>query len=673
VLLQDLLNYFQREQPRGLTAHSNLALFDMLTKGVGFLKTEPYRFAFSDRTLVGSFYQNVDDVLVDADCQDPLWTTARWIAIRHLTSIDETEDHFGLPRGSLKDYATASSNSAAFMKGQTPDAKTGISKDLIEWFEIFSKAGFGNSLTGNFYSPQIPPEFDRARGYSFVDGRPVRDSYAYLCICPKCPYLLNLTSQDMLAEYDTPEEAQARIKAKTDWPTEYWRDNKWPLEPLWLYEERGNSPWPMSGLSPAMGELTSLNILMSAWVELCWKQRQQVVAVQKGALDKIESLRNSDESVLFLELDPNFNQTITEVVQFMKRPDVSGDLLKSIQYVTEMIKKRLGLLDELYGQSTGAEPRSAAAYEGKMNTVNIRPEYMQKQFAAFQSRVADKEVFCAYIHVSSADVADVLGPLGVPAYDTLVTQESPEAILRGQKAIVEASGIRRPNKAKDMADLQGMQQYWVPIMAQQLAQTGDVRQMNGYLKAIGEAAEIDVSEFLFPEQPPNEIGQQMQEAGLQKVQAEIQKLLADAEKSHADAQAAGTKGEQMLQDASIKSAVAEHGMSLKERAAEHAASLKERQADLALEQQQHDSINKQETHEQGMHHRQQQAIQALGLQFMDKIHSASQKAADHLQQRAILDDKSREDARRSNLIANQKMVQSNAMHDQRMKQAESQP
>jgi len=665
ILLEDILNYCQREQPCGLTAHSNLALFDMLTKGIGFLKTEPYRFPFSDRTLVGSFYQNVDDVLVDSDCQDPLWTTARWVAIRHLTSVDETESHFGLPAGSLKPYATAASNSAAFMKGQGPDSKAGVSKDLIEWYEIFSKAGFGSSLTGKFYSPAIPPEFDRARGYSMVGGRPVKDTFAYLCICPQCPYLLNLTAEDITAEYDTPDEANAAIKAKTDWPTEYWRDNKWPIEPLWLYEHTGNSPWPMSGLSPAMGELTALNILMSSWVELCWKQRQQVIAVRKGAIEKLESLKNSDESVLFVELQPEMKEKIQEVIEFMKRPEVGGDLLKSIQYVTEMIKRRLGLLDELYGQTTGAEPRSAAAYEGKMNTVNIRPEYMQKQFAAFQSRVADKEVFCLYIHTSSQDISEQLGPLGMPAWDMLVTEESPESILRGSKCVVEAAGIRRPNKAKDMADLQGMQQYWLPIMASQLSQTQDVRQLNGYLKAIGEAGEVDVTEFLFPEMEPDQTNQAMQQAELERVQAETQKLSADAQKSMADAAAAGTQHQTAQQDAALKAEVAEHGMAVKQQTAEQAAALKERQAALAAEQ-------KQEAHQQSLQQRREEALNKIGLEFMDRVHAAHQKAADHAQQRNILDQKASDDARRSAQIGFSKMLQSRAEHAMRMQQLSQQ-
>lgn len=670
-VLEHMLNYFQREQPEGgLAQHSDLAIFEALTKGAGFLKTEDYQFPFSDRTLVGSFFQSVDDVLVDADCTDPLWTSADWIAIRHRTRSDKTEEHFGLPPGSLRPYATISSQNAAYQSGVERDAKIVVEKDVVEWYEIFSRAGFGNKLTGK-ENPPIPQEFDRARGSVNIGGREMPDDFVYLCICTKCNYPLNLPSREMVKDYATEEW----VKAQTDWPTEYWRDNKWPVEMLWFHPHSGKTAWPEPPLAPALGELTCLNILMSAYVQEAFEGRQMIIGYEKNAVEKLQSLLDSGVSPLAVEIDPQFGpgKSIQDVISFMKRPEINNDLPKTIEFVLGLIEKRTGLRDEMYGGNSGANPRSATEFQGKMDTVNIRPEHMQKKVAAWQSRVADKEVFCAYIHVAASDIQEQLGPLGVAAWEELVTNEAPEAILRGAKAIVEASGIRRPNKTKDMADLQGMQQFLMPILAGYMAQSNDPGPINGFLKALGDAGEFDVQDFLFPTPPPNEVNDQMQQAELQKVQAEADKLTADAEKSRTDSQLAiheVQNGQQNAErDAMLKAQVAEHGAMIKQQTAEHTMSLKEKQAQLAAAAKQQEMLNSADVHEQSIAQKMEEARQKLAMKLFETHQNLQHSAATHLQQTAIADKQASDDARRGNLITYQKMLGSAAEHAQRMSQA----
>lgn len=664
-VLEHALNYFQREQPGGgLAAHTKLAIFEALTKGAGFLKTEDYSYPFSDRTLVGSFFQSVDDVLVDGDCRDPLWQSANWMAIRHRTLVAETEEHFGLPAGSLTDYATISSQSASYQAGVQPDHKVDVQKDVIEWWEIFSRKGFGNKLTGEKIKP-IAPEFDRARGSAIVNGRKVSDDFAYLCICTKCNYPLNLSAMELVQDHATDEW----IKSQTDWPTEYWRDNKWPVEMLAFYPHSGTSPWPEAPLAPALGELTCLNILMSAYVQEAFEGRQTIIGYRKGAIQQLESLLTSDKSPLPVEIDPGFKEKLEDCIQFMKRPEVNGDLPKSIEFVMSLVEKRTGLSDMMYGGNAGANPRSATEFQGKMDTVNIRPEYMQKTVAAMQSTIADKEVFCAYTHVSAEkDIAEVLGPLGVAAWIELVTKALPEEILRGTQAIVEASGIRRPNKAKDMADLQGMQQYYLPILAGYMAQTGDPGPLNGFVKAIGYAGEFDVQEFLIPPPQPNEEAQQQQQLEMAKSQAETEKLTAEAEKARADAQATMGASQTAQQDAAVKAQTAEHGMMIKQQTAEHAMGMKEHLAQLAQVTKEQELANNADEHEMTIAERQAEAKQRLAMKLMEAHQAMHQKAATHLQQTAIANSKAQEDAQRGNLINYQKMLFSHAEHQQRMQQ-----
>lgn len=656
-LLEHILNYFQREQPAGgLTAHSDLSIFEALTKGAGFLKTEHYQYPFSDRTLVGSFFVSVDDVLVDPDCTDPLWQTANWVAIRHRTRASETERHFNLPTGSLRAYGVASTPSGTVKTNDKSDDEK-VEKDLVEWYEIFSRAGFGNKLVGRHTQPPIAPEFDAARGFAIVDGKAVPDDFAYLCICPHCTYPLNMPSEMFEDEAATAEW----IKEASNWPTEYWRDNKWPVEMLYFYPHSGKSPWPEPPLAPAIGELTCLNILMSSYVQQAYEGRQQVIAYKKGAIDDLQNLLTSERSPLALPVDPQFasgsmRQAVEDCIAFMKRPEINGDLIASIEFLIMQVQKRTGLMDMLYGMNSGANPRSATEYQGKMDTINIRPEHMQKKVAAWQGRVAEKEVLCAYSHVDSDDIKEQLGPLGIQAWDMLIKSEPEETVLRGAQATVEASGIARPNKRKDMGDLQQLQQVLLPILQGHLAQTGDPNPLNGFLKAIGRAGEMEVDEFLIPEMPPNESNQAMQDAELQKTQAEAEKLMAEAEKAKAEAEGL-LSGDNGQRDAEIKAQQAEHQMSIKER-----------QAQLQSESKQLEMAHKQEMHAQTMEQRRQEAQQKLAMQLMQNRQKMEQNAISHDHQMELADDRTRQDAQRSNMISATRMLQSQAEHAMRMQQ-----
>ena len=643
-VLEHMLNYFQRELPGGgLSRHSEMAIVEALTKGAGFLRTDDYKFPFSERTLVGSTFVSCDDVLVDPDCRDPLWTTARWVAIRHVSKYYEVEEHFGLPAGSLLAYSRLSTANAGFQVGSpvVADTKQSITKDAVEWYEIFSRAGFGNKLAGS--RETILPDFDQARG----------DDFAYLCILPGCPFPLNLTGRDLVQPWATDEF----VKEKTDWPTPFWLDNKWPVSMLMFYPHNGTSAWPEPPLAPALGELTILNILISAYVQQAYENRQQIIATMKGAIENLPQLLQSTVSPLHIDLEPSLFKSVNDVIQFMKRPEINNDIPKTIEFVLGLLEKRTGLSDMLYGANSGANPRSATEYQGKLDTVNIRPEHMQKKVAGWQSEVADKEVLCAYMHVSAQDIAEQLGPFGTVVWDMLVTNESAESILRGSKAYIEASEIRRPNKAKDMADLQGLQQYLMPILANYMAQTGDPGPLNGLVKAFGEAGEIETKEFMLPAPQPNEAADQQQQAELAKLEAETDKLRADAQKTMAEANNVGQDHESKLLDAELK-----------QRTAEHQMGLKERDAELKAVTTQQSMAQKAEQHGQQMDQRQQEARQKLAIQLLQAHQKLNQNAAGHVQQTAIADQQARDDARRGNMIAYQKMEMAQAQHAQRMQQ-----
>lgn len=691
-LLQCALNYFPREQPGGLASHINACLDDLLLYGAAFMATEPYQFPQSDRVLVKSVRVPNSDVFVDPDCTDPLWLDAKWVAIRHEWTYTETEAYFNLPLGSLRDYGTKMTTSARWQRGgsQSPTQTADSKKDLIEWYEVFSRAGCGNQLVGN--RGEIEPEFDDT-----IDG-----NAAYLCIAPGCPYPLNLPSGLLMGGSFTPEQESGEeppgasfdwVREQLRWPTEYWRDEKWPIAKISLYTHTSKSVWPEPPLSSAIGELTALNILSAAYVQTAYENRQQIIGVMKGMVDNLQQIIDAGKSPAVVELEPHGSagmfDSVQKVIQFMQRPEINQDVPKTIEFLMRLIEQRTGMSPVLYGESAGSNPRSAAEYNGRQNNVNLRPEYMRKSIAEWQSEVADMEVFCAQQHVQSHDLKEQLGPLGMPAWDMLVTNEDPEAILRGAQCRVEASEIGRPNKERDATMLDRMQQVLVPILAGHLAQHNDPKPLNGFWEAVGEATEIDVKRFAIPEPEPDsqaiQMQQGMQQAQLEQAQAEAAKTAAETQKIYADINGTGLQEQTAAHDMQLKQQAAEHQMSIKEqeaqlkaKVAEHQMAMKEADMQLKSEasamqtadnmesaahqmelkdaQAIHDMSTKSRQAKHASDLRTEEARQKLALQIWQAKQAADHAEQSHQQAMTHAEEKAAADAQRSNMINASRMM-----------------
>lgn len=291
-----------------------------------------------------------------------------------------------------------------------------------------------------------------------------------------------------------------------------------------------------------------------------YDNRQQLIGVFEGACDELKSVLDSNQSPLPITLKQGIHKSISDALQFINRPEINGDVPRTIEFLLGIVEQRTGMSSMLYGEGGSTNSRSAAEYQGRQQTVNIRPEYMRKCVGDWMSEVAAKELFCVYSHMQTDDVAEMLGPFGTMAWQKLVVEEDVETVLRSSECYVEASDIGRPNHERDAAMLQGMQQYLLPILQGHMAQTGDAEPLNGFIKAVGHATNMDVDGFLIrmpePDQESNAINQQMQQASsqleMQKTQAEISKINAEAEQAHAMAQAAMLREQNHQQDTTGK-------------------------------------------------------------------------------------------------------------------------
>lgn len=634
------LDYSQRIQPGGLSGHSTLGIGDALLTGRGCLWTQAYTFPGSERTLTGSFWVSVDDILIDPDCKDVTLADARWIARRHRSHAWQIEKMFGIPEEILRSKSTLFSNNATPGVTGTTTRDMASNKDakgdVIEWWEIYSRAGCGEKMCGN---KSIDPLFDQELGEN-----------VYLCICPHLDFPLNIPAKD----FDL-LTIQDLIDA-TAWPTPYWKTNEWPLSNLDFVPRNGSDPWPLAPLAAALGEMTALNIMVSGYIQQCYENRQSIIAYLEGACENISGVLKGDQSPLPIPIKSDLQKPLQDLIHFMNRPESNGDPLRGIEFMLHRVEQITGLSELLYGNSTGGVARSAADANARQSNVSIRPDYMSKQVASWQTMVANKEKICAFYHVKATDISELLGPIGTEVWAQLVEQESDDSVLMNMHCYVEASEIRKPDRARDFSNMQQITQTIIPVLAAHATTTGDYEPLNNFMSKLGETMETDMTAFAIPSQQPPEpdpvqqqMQQEMQQVQLAEAQAKVEKIMAEAESIR------------MNSDPSIKMAESEHQMGLKQAelenkmaASQHAMALKSEQNQVALELKaqaaQLDLENKVEQHGLKL-----QAEGARSLQSLEHSDDLHQQALDHA------DDKAEQRLRDAQTNAFMKMINQGQM------------
>jgi hypothetical protein len=528
-LMQTWLNYTVREIPGGgLVRQCEKATTNALIKGRGIIVARPYITPGSNKVITGGFNLDPEDLLIDPDAKS--LDDAKWIAIRHVDPYWEVERRFQLPKDTLKEKATLESlwrySEAFAVSGRgTADRKAGKGRDLVVWYEILSKMGAG------------------CRNCGMVDGiqqqlEEIVGQYAYIAICDSVPWPLNCPS-DRLRDGMTNEEVQQAFS----WPIQSWKDSRWPMEVIDFYPDP-TSPWPMPPLQPAMGELKLLNFLIPWLCNRVWSSSRDFWAVPRQYLDDYREtiLKGEDQSILAV---PPGVDDVRKSLQILQQPETRGDLLRIIEFVSMQFDKRTGLMATAYGGNEGGtQNRTAEETIAKQRAIGIRPEYMQKQVVKWQSDFASLEAFITKTFVTSADVDELLGPLGARLWQDFIEGQSDEKITRQYEYTIEANSIRRPNRDRDVINFQQAMNIWMPVMQQYGASSGDYEPMNALMRKWAEYHDADLDDAMIPEKPePDPEEQQMQQQqqmlAMQKDEATIAKLQGEAQRAAAMAQMQG--------------------------------------------------------------------------------------------------------------------------------------
>ena len=474
MLMDYVLNYTPNEL--GLKDQFRSAIDEALIKGMGCLWTT-VEYTKSGGKLIGSFYDTVDNLVIDADMESI--DDAQWIAQRCIRPVWKVEKEFNLKPGSLKKGNLESFNSQGSSGTEADyDRRRGLTNDLMIYWKIYSKMGAGGRMSG------VPEHLKSAL-------EPMGD-YCYLVVADNVPWPLNLPEDVPMA----PEELQQRI----EWPTPFWADNEWPFTPI-LFHPIPRQVWPMSHLKPAMGELKFLNWAYSFLAGKIRTTSRDFVACLKGAAEELKDQILHGQDLTFLEIEQmGGNRMISEVVQFLQHPPMQGDIIMVLRLIESNFEKRTGLSELVYGMST-RQMRSAEEASLKGDQIAIRPDDMSSRVEDAATMIARKEGIANRWHMEPQDVQPILGDMGAQLWGQLITSQK-FSVVQELEYRIEAGSARKPNKDRDVANLGQAMQTLGPILQGWAMNAGDVNPFNALVTDWAKTLDLDAKKYLLTPPPP---------------------------------------------------------------------------------------------------------------------------------------------------------------------------
>lgn len=523
-----VLDHMIQNHPGGFKRDVELFCQDALVTGRGCMWTQTYDDRGTGETLVGSFYDPVDNLLIDPDARDPSLRDAKWISRTHVEPIWEVERRFGYPPGYLKGKGTGVSAEYQARFAANATEMQGYN-DLIEWVEVWSVGGIGARVTG------IDADMGQALDQLTGDN-------CYLCLTRHLNHPLNLPpnlvmqgmAEDIL-------EAMRWRTAKYGRVFELHLDRRWPVELFDPYPVIG-SCWPMAVLGAGIGSLLAMNILLVTHLTMSWDRRRDIIAVYEHMASDVEAAIKGEDNPAVIRINAASSMSVADAVAFVRRPDIQGNLLEWIQYLDNQFQMATGLDDIHYGISQ-KQARVTSDVTARQSAANVRPEKMQQDVHTAMVNLAQKELWLTMLHCSGQQLAGVLGPFGALAWDQRRLSVPFSELVKQVGVYVEASDLVRPNRDKDIADLEKMSMVLFPILQSYAPQTGDTSQINAIIEKFATAMKMKDPEALFlgswaPPQNPQADQMQNQMAALQaaQMQADIEETQAKTTARLVDAQ-----------------------------------------------------------------------------------------------------------------------------------------
>lgn len=483
-LLEAYLNYTPNELD--LKRQAKKFVNEGLMKGMGVMWPELVQIP-GDSTIrmVGSFYDSVDNLLIDPDFDN--MDDMLWCARRCIRPLEEVAEEYGVPEEELAKHLDGATEIKTDNEPRATRKKSGKTQRLVTYYKVWSKCGAGDRF-------KDAPE--RSRGVFDALGR-----FCYLVICEGVDYPLNLPPSVMQEEIDPQSGVPQSLLVRTAWPVPYYIDpGGWPFVPLAFHPKPGYA-WPISHIKPGVAELRMLNWGMSFLASRIATSCETIIAVQKAADQELKDqlLAPSEGGFKIIELAELLGRRIEDVISTFQLPQVTRDLWDILTAVAEQFAQRTGLTELVHGY-TRAQFRSAAEATIKQENVAVRPDNMANELEDAMSTLARREALAVRWLLEPRDVAPVLGPMGAIAWERHVAQRDLTSLTHDFLFRVEAGSARKPNKSSRVEQMTLAVQTLGPILAP-LATAGVVAPFNALMHDWATSLDIDATPYLIPPPP----------------------------------------------------------------------------------------------------------------------------------------------------------------------------
>ena len=486
-LLESYLNYTPNELD--LKRQAKKFVNEGLMKGMGVLWPELIEIEASGSEpirMVGSFYDSVDNLLIDPDFDN--MDDMLWCARRCIRPLEEVAVEYQIPEEDLARHLDGNTEIKADNEPRNTKKKSGQTQRLVTYYKVWSKCGAGDRFK------DAPKE---SRGVFDSLGK-----YCYLVICEGVDYPLNIPPAVMQEEPDPQTGIPQSVMLGMAWPVPYYLDpGGWPFVPLAFHPKPGYA-WPISHIKPAVAELRMLNWGMSFLASRIATSCETIIAVQKAADQEFKDqlLAPSEGGFKIIELAELLGRRVEDVISTFQLPQVTKDLWDILTAVADQFAQRTGLTELAYGY-TRNQFRSAAEATIKQENVSVRPDNMANDLEDAMSTLARREALAARWLLEPKDVAPVLGPMGAIAWEQHVAKRDLVSLTRDFLFRVEAGSARKPNKASRVEQMTLAIQTLGPILAP-LASGGVVGPFNALMRDWAMSLDIDATPYLIPAPPP---------------------------------------------------------------------------------------------------------------------------------------------------------------------------
>jgi hypothetical protein len=490
--------------------HARRSITEALVAGAGYSLTELFTPAGGDVSYPRSRHISWRQVLKDPDAKYE--EDVQWIAIEWTHAINQVEEKFRLPPGSL--HGQLQSIQAQSTRRGRVEAKTlnsqGKSFDLIKYYEIYSKNGIGDKLK-------------KARGDRDLSGF---GRYVRLVVAKGIHFPLNLPTEIV----SDPEQA---IEA-TQWPIPFWLDEAsggWPTTEL-SYYDKSSSVWPVSLFKPAIGWMRFINWCMSFLADKVAATAHDYIAVMKSAAKEIkDQLLNQKGPVKLIELSELLGTNINQVITMLDKPPFDVNIYRMVESALEFVDKTTGLTELVYGLSS-SQMRSATEAGIRNDRVSVRPDDMTEKTEDWYSATMAKECMTAATLLEPQDLHGVLGDMGTEVFTQHVLEQGPELVVRDYRYRIAAGSTRKPNK---QMLLQGLNDFGrvTGVVMQQFAMAGITEPWNAFAMDVAKALDLpDPERYVVQMPPPEQQGPSPEEVEAEQSQQKHEQELTQSEQRH---------------------------------------------------------------------------------------------------------------------------------------------